>query len=256
MGTPVNVSDTATGVDTIGTPNIPVYDLVSALDWLGTISVPFRIDDSAIAIDYIGVTFAGKTVIVYDVAFGYDYIKAGIPITGLIDTAYAEDKISVQRFCTYNPISGAISLTPMDTDYIAISYRQQIDMIGIPITYRTQHIIGHGPYDHPIIEYTDSIVNAFITIFTNVEYEYVEEGFLPNHYANMWIYCTAPQVGDHVIWQGIEWEVRNSIPKVIGNKTVYYQTVLRRVLGNMPPATPEQNTLNSGGVASLPTGDP
>jgi len=276
--THIGLSDSAIALDYVGviTPSyIEVGDDVFGLDWLGIISVPFGIDDSAtavdsivaylankgvsdsaIAIESIGVSGKFTSVVVYDVAFGYDYISAGIPITGLIDQAYAQDNISVQRFCTFNPFSGAISLTPMDTDYIALTYRQMIDMVGIPILYRTQHILGHGPYEHPIITYTDSILNAFITIFTNVEYEYVEEGFLPNHYANMWIYCVAPQVGDHVVWQGIEWEVRNSIPKVIGNKTIYYQTILRRVLGNVPPATPVPNTLNSGGVASLPIGDP
>jgi hypothetical protein len=248
---------------TILNPSVPatvftgITDIVIGYDYITVYSnTHIGLSDSAIAIESIGVSGKFTSVVVYDVAFGYDYISAGIPITGLIDQAYAQDNISVQRFCTFNPFSGAISLTPMDTDYIALTYRQMIDMVGIPILYRTQHILGHGPYEHPIITYTDSILNAFITIFTNVEYEYVEEGFLPNHYANMWIYCVAPQVGDHVVWQGIEWEVRNSIPKVIGNKTIYYQTILRRVLGNVPPATPVPNTLNSGGVASLPIGDP
>ena len=254
----LGISDYATAVDFIGTitAEIDVFDYTFDYDFLSAIIEMRGISDSATAVESIGIRGRSHSVIIQDYALTLDSISAFHPVSGLIDQAYAEDKISVQRFCTYNPISGAISLTPMDTDYIALTYRQMIDMTGIPITYRTQHIISHGSYDHPIIEYTNSIVNAFITIFTNVEYEYIEEGFLPNHYANMWIYCVAPQVGDHVVWQGIEWEVRNSIPKVIGNITIYYQTVLRRVLGNVPPAAPAPNTLNSGGVASLPTGDP
>jgi len=250
------VSDSATAIDFLGALVLGVFDYTYDYDFLSAIARMAGVSDSATAVESIGISGKSISVIIQDYAFAIESVIGGNLVSGLIDQAYAEDKISIQRFCTFNPLSGAIPLTPMDTDYIALTYRQMIDMTGIPITYRTQNIVGHDAYEHPIIKYTDSILTAFITIFTNVEYEYVEEGFLPNHYANMWIYCVAPQVGDHVVWQGIEWEVRNSIPKVIGNKTVYYQTVLRRVLANVPPATPEQNTLNSGGVASLPTGDP
>jgi hypothetical protein len=247
------VSDSAIAIESLG-HLIHEGDAALALEYLGLLTKR-GILDSTTDIESIIVNISTLHKTIQDYAYAVDWAVGG-NLVGLFDMAYAEDKISVQKFCTYSPISGAIPLTAMDTDYIALTYRQMIDMTGIPITYRTQHIVGHDAYEHPIIKYTDSILTAFITIFTNVEYEYVEEGFLPNHYASMWIYCVAPQVGDHVVWQSIEWEVRNSIPKVIGNKTVYYQTILRRVLANVPPAAPDPNTLNSGGVASLPTGDP
>jgi hypothetical protein len=203
------------------------------------------------------------------------YITPDPPIlitTAIIitDYAYAEDSISINRgtLPVCGMTSGAYPLSPMEKDYINLGYQQIIDISGLPITYKTMNIIGEDAYEHPIITYTNKTITAFITILRNDEYEYVEPGFLPNHYASMWVYCVTPQVGDHVVWQGIEWEVRNSIPKVIGNDTVYYQTVLRRVLARVPltgevgdgtdlgDTTGSGGTLQSGGVQYPPEGDP
>lgn len=216
------------------------------------------ITDTATATESVSIFKLYDILGVLDSAIGTDSIFIGGRAFSVLDRAYAEDRISIVRFNAPSPPSGAISLTGQDTDYITLSYHQMIDTIGMPITYKIQNIVGHDTYEHPIIEYTKITMNAFITIFTNVEYEYTDPGFLPNHYASMWVYQAQPQVGDHVLWQGIEWEVRNSIPKVIGSQTVYYQVVLRRILSTGTEFSPSlaSGTLQSGGVLEPPTGDP
>jgi hypothetical protein len=136
--------------------------------------------------------------------------------------------------------SGAYPLTTRDTDYIMNTYRQLIDMLGQPITYEIAQIIGEDQYEHPIITYTNKTINGFVSNITQDEYQYVETGFLPAHYANLWVYDADPQIGDHVVWMDIEWEVRGSYPMVIGTITVYYQCLIRRVLSS--------GTLQSGGT--------
>ncbi len=225
------------------------------------------ITDSATATDSVSTLISGISIT--DFALATDSVISYKP-TIITDFAYAEDNISINRGTTVicGTPSGAIPLTPMEKDYINLSYQQIIDMSGLPITYRIATIVGEDAYEHPIITYTDKTIVAFVTILRNDEYEYVEPGFLPNHYASMWVYCVTPQVGDHVVWQGIEWEVRNSIPKVIGGDTVYYQTILRRVLARLPltgepgdgtnlgDTTGTGGTLISGGVQYPPEGDP
>jgi hypothetical protein len=130
-----------------------------------------------------------------------------------------------------SPPSGAYPLTSQESDYIVNSYHQMIDMVGLPILYKIQNVTGFDPYEHPIIEYFEKTINGVLSNITQDEYQYVETGFLPTHYASLWVYDAVPQVGDHVVWEGIEWEVRGSYPAVIGDRTVYYQVILRRVLG-------------------------
>ena len=163
------------------------------------------------------------------------------------DQSYVQDSVSVTRIPSI-PSSGAFGLNAQELEYTVFSYHQQIDMIGQPITYLIQKITGYDSYQHPIIAYTPLTVQAVVTDMANEPYEYTEEGFLPIHYANMWTYAAQPEVGDHVVWQDIEWEVRNSFPKVIGNQTVFYRTVLRRVLST--------GTLLSGGTQLVPNDDP
>ncbi len=161
------------------------------------------------------------------------------PTVSIYDSSYVQGQVSVTRIPD-PPFNGAYPMTPQELDYTVISYRQMIDMVGLPITFKIQKIVGDDGYGHPIIEYTPITVNAVVTDMANEPYEYTPEGFLPVHYANMWTYKAQPQIGDHVVWQDIEWEVRNSFPKVIGNQTIFYRTVLRRVLSS--------ETLQSGGT--------
>jgi hypothetical protein len=128
-------------------------------------------------------------------------------------------------------LSGAYPLTPQETDYIVQSYQQIIDMAGLPVLYKIQQIVGEDEYEHPIINYIKKTIQGVVTNLYEDEYQYVEPGFLPTHYANLYVYDAVPQVGDHVVWEGIEWEVRGSYPAVIGDRTIYYQVIIRRVLG-------------------------
>jgi hypothetical protein len=248
----ITITETAQAIDSVsaGIPIILPTEIAHAIDTISILPI-ITILESAHAIDNISIITPPS------------YIT-------ISDFAYAEDNISINRGATaICPMpSGAYPLSPMEKDYINLSYQQIIDMSGLPITYRIATIVGTDKYEHPIITYTDKTIVAFITILGNDEYEYVEPGFLPNHYAVMWVYCVTPQVGDHVVWQSIEWEVRNSIPKVIGGDTVYYQTILRRVLARVPltgeigdgtnlgDTTGTGGTLKSGGVQYPPQGDP
>jgi len=149
----------------------------------------------------------------------------------------------------FSPPSGAYPLNAQETDYIVLTYHQIIDMLGLPLTYKIQQITGQDEYEHPVISFIVKTINGVVANLTTDEYSYVEVGFLPTHYANVWVYDAVPQIGDHVIWQDIEWEVRNSIPTVISNRTVYYRVLIRRILTD--------GTLQSGGeITQLGSGDP
>ena len=161
------------------------------------------------------------------------------PTATVTDSGYIQGQVSVTRIPD-PPFNGVYPLTNQELDSFEFSYRQMIDMVGLPITFKIQKIVGGDGYGHPIIEYTPITVNAVVTDMANEPYEYTPEGFLPVHYANMWTYKAQPQIGDHVVWADIEWEVRNSFPKKIGTEVLYYRTVLRRVLSS--------GTLQSGGT--------
>lgn len=166
-----------------------------------------------------------------------------------------------------SPPSGAFPLTPAETDYIVQAYHQVIDMAGLQILYKIMVVTGQDAYEHPIITYTPKTISGVVSNITQDEYQYVETGFLPTHYANLWVYDAIPQIGDHVVWQGIEWEVRGSYPSVIGDRTIFYQVIIRRVLGTGatsggasdggPDGGNTGGALGSGGtITQLGAGDP
>ena len=130
----------------------------------------------------------------------------------------------------FYPPSGASPLSTQETDYMVNTFHEMIDMAGLPVLYKIQVISGVDAYEHPIITYREKTINGVISNITSDEYQYVETGMLPTHYANLWVYNVEPQIGDRVDWNDLEWEVRGSYPVVIGNRTVYYQVIIRRVL--------------------------
>ena len=125
----------------------------------------------------------------------------------------------------------ATPMTFQDGAYLKATFQQYVDTVGENITYNVATVTGRdSSYNQPVITYTANQIRAIVTDLTNAEYAFVEKGFLPTNYAVVWMYSLTPQVGDHVEWHGIEWEVRNSIPYAIGGQTVYFQTIIRRGL--------------------------
>ena len=148
-----------------------------------------------------------------------------------------------------SPPSGAFGLNAQETDYITNTYHQVIDMLGQPVLYKIQQQTSQDAYKHPIYSYIEKTISAVISNITADEYQYVEEGMLPVHYANLWLYDAIPQIGDHVVWHDIEWEVRGSYPSVIGYRTIFFQVLVRRVL--------TEGTLTAGGeLVQQGEGDP
>jgi hypothetical protein len=153
---------------------------------------------------------------------------------------------------TLPPIpSGAYPLTTQETDYIANTLHQMIDMAGLQVLYKIQTISSYDPYEHPVITFTEKTIQGIVANITSDQYDYTETGFLPQHYANLWVYDVVPQVGDHVIWSDIEWEVRDSYPILVGNRTVYYHVMIRRILAKTYTGE-TGGTLQSGGETLLP----
>jgi hypothetical protein len=140
-----------------------------------------------------------------------------------------------------------MAISPQDAAYMALGYQQEIDMLGTPVTYYIASIPTKDEYEHPIITYTPLTIIAVIgNNASDIEYEFTEEGFLPSHYAKLWVYQVTPQVGDRVLWKDLMWEVRNSIPRVIGSLTLYYDVLIRRVIAPSTSFGPS-GTLQAGG---------
>lgn len=85
-------------------------------------------------------------------------------------------------------------------------------------------------YNNPTRTFVGHNITGVITDLSPTEYHYVEPGFVPAHYSVLWTKDITPEVGDQVTWHQLVWEVRNSVPIVIGQNTIYYQTILRRVI--------------------------
>lgn len=122
------------------------------------------------------------------------------------------------------------NLTSLETSYIQNSFKQIVDTLGTTVTYKSQTLSGTNTYGMNVIGYTSQTINALLNNLSERDYSYVEPGFLPTHYADLWIYSLVPQVGDRVDWKGIEFEVRASLPQVAGSLVVYYRCILRRTL--------------------------
>lgn len=221
-----------------------------------TIARGVIVPEIATAIDSVSVT---RIITIAETPHALDFVVPVGSHINIAEVALATEMIYVKRLPQALPASGAYPLNAQETDYIGLSYRQMIDMIGLQVLYKVQKIVGLDEYNHPIIEYNDHLVQAVISRLSDTEYDYVETGFLPTHYAKMWVYGIQPQIGDRVLWMGIMWEIRNSMPMVIGNVVVYYNVLLRRVLaaghgqGEQPPI---EGSLYSGGTLPTPTGDP
>ena len=150
------------------------------------------------------------------------------------------------------PASGAYPMTPMEADYMATTYQQMIDTIGMSITYKIAKIDSLDQYEHPVYSYTDLTINAVVANMDEKEYDYVEVGFLPAHYSKLWVYQVTPEVGDRLLWMYILWEVRAGIPRVIANTVLYYDIIIRRVLSE--GSLVSGGTLTTGGEGTLTTG--
>lgn len=185
-----------------------------------------------------------------------------VAVTG--EEGFGAEGVSIERLFPPIPPSGGVPISSDECNYIALTYHQQIDTIGTSITYNIQNIAQTDGYEHPVITYKPLTITAFLMAVQS-EYDYVEAGFLPTHYATMWVYQVEPEVGDRVTWQDIVWEVRSVIPKMFGNCLVYYDVLLRRVLtrdsgGGHIAGTTEQGTsgtlLSGGSPDSFTVGDP
>ena len=120
-------------------------------------------------------------------------------------------------------------------------------MVGLPITYMIASIPTLDEYEHPVITYTNLTIMAVVgNDSSEIEYELVDVGFLPSHYAKLWVYQVTPEIGDRLIWKDLVWEVRNSFPRVIGPTTLYPEVIIRRVLASSP-SFGETGTLTAGG---------
>lgn len=122
------------------------------------------------------------------------------------------------------------TLSEIETGYLTETIEQFIGMMETNILYNVATPGTLDEYNNPVISYIGNNITGVITDLSAKEYQYVEPGFLPAHYSVLWTKALIPQVGDQVIWHNISWEVRNSIPIVIGPNTIYYQTILRRLV--------------------------
>jgi hypothetical protein len=168
------------------------------------------------------------------------------------DFGVGQEEISIQRIYPSMPASGAYPMTPMEADYMATTYQQMIDTIGMSITYKIAKIDSLDQYEHPVYSYTDLTINAVVANMDEKEYDYVEVGFLPAHYSKLWVYQVTPEVGDRLLWMDILWEVRAGIPRVIANTVLYYDIIIRRVLSE--GSLVSGGTLTTGGEGTLTTG--
>jgi hypothetical protein len=129
-------------------------------------------------------------------------------------------------------------LTTQDYQYIKNTWKQYINMAGMPVTYETR---VDGPldiYNQPTFTFTNTTVYALISQITKLEYRFIEEGLLPPHDAKLWVYTTnaavsnaaPPKPNDRVIWENIEFEIRGVFPVTVGTAVVYYEIMLRRLI--------------------------
>lgn len=124
----------------------------------------------------------------------------------------------------------APNLSSAEDAYLIATFQQYVQALGTTITYMTQTTSGTSAYGQPNISYISSSITGVVTNLSKDEYQFVEPGLWPSHYAHFWVYQLIPQVGDRVLWHQIEWEIRNSFPMIIGQTTVYYKCLIRRVL--------------------------
>jgi hypothetical protein len=127
-------------------------------------------------------------------------------------------------------MSAATPLTTGDTYYMQQTFTQLVYTLGIPLTYSIFAPTSFDSYGNPIPAYTQTTIVGVITDLSPKEYDLIEPGFEPTHYANFYTADLTPQVGDQVLWKGFNWEVRNSMPIVLGTQTIYHYALLRRVL--------------------------
>jgi hypothetical protein len=215
----ISVSDSGSGNDSVLAANIVIVsDTGSGAETIGIIAK-------------IPITDSGA---------GTESIIVGTVVVRGNEYGHSEDDVNIIRLYPPTPPSGAIPFTSDEAAYVTLSYHQMIDMVGTPILYRIVQTITDDDYEHPNLTYYDQTIQGVIGNDMSQEpYEFVDVGFLPAHYAKVWVYQVTPEIGDRVVWKDLVWEVRNSIPRVIGSLTLYYDVILRRVL--------TEGTLTAGG---------
>lgn len=115
-----------------------------------------------------------------------------------------------------------------DIEHLKATLRHMIETLGYPITYYVRQDSGEDSYGHPIYSFTPQNFKAIVTNISDREYQFVEPGLLPTHYAKLFIYQVTPHIGDRISYVGIEWEVRGVIPMTLNGKLIYYEVIIRR----------------------------
>ena len=127
-------------------------------------------------------------------------------------------------------MSYSLPITPLDieVDHLKATLKQMIETLGYTITYMQRIDSGTDAYGHPIYSFTTQQFKAIVTNISDREYQFIEPGLLPTHYAKLFLYQVAPQIGDRINYVGIEWEVRGVIPMTLNGQVIYYETIIRR----------------------------
>jgi hypothetical protein len=127
--------------------------------------------------------------------------------------------------------------TTQDANYVVLTFQQYIQVMGIPLTYKQRVDTGTNIYGQPTYTFSSVPIQGIVASLSQEEYQYIEPGFTPQHYAKLWQYTiTNPQIGDHVVYQNIEFEIRGVWPRVVSSPetnqilTVFYQLLLRRII--------------------------
>jgi hypothetical protein len=115
-----------------------------------------------------------------------------------------------------------------EVEHLKATFRQMIDMLGYTITYMSRSETGEDSYGHPTYTFTSQTFKSIVTNISDREYQFVEPGLLPTHYAKLFLYQVTPKIGDRVSYVNIEWEVRGIIPMTINGQVIYYETIIRR----------------------------
>jgi hypothetical protein len=119
-------------------------------------------------------------------------------------------------------------LLNLEVEHLKATFKQMIETLGFPITYMSRTDSGEDSYGHPIYSFSNQTFKAIVTNISDREYQFVEPGLLPTHYAKLFLYQVTPKIGDRISYVNIEWEVRGIIPMTVNGQVIYYEVIIRR----------------------------
>jgi hypothetical protein len=111
--------------------------------------------------------------------------------------------------------------------------KDAIDKYGVDITITNYAVSGKDNYGQPIYTTTNYVVKGIYENISMRDARYVEAGWLPEHYRNIFVPCdyitfTINPMKDEIDIDGVKYIIRNIVKYKVRSVDVYYKILVRR----------------------------